>query len=696
MKSKTTTDRKLMDRLRGSESFGKLLGIVTTTFEMNVDFFETDFLPTLLGLGAWDDRNWSSRVALERHLAELEIVTLLQDAGPYQGRPRSLRIETIPVYLPGMPILHSKVLLAVFEHAVRLIVGSANLTEQGYRKNLESVAVLTTTKQEPIKAHLIRAALSEFESYFSRHLSPASSQLIASALNQLESIASEPSNPSDWVVWSGHGDPLWKKFLDKWPTDEKVSKITIVSPFWSEENSRNGPISSFLTELQNRAIIASGAILHLLSNGEKVGETYLPKIPNSIGLLEFRKYDVAAFAWSVNPNVPKNEIDVAGDFEFIRSLHAKIVIIESEKSSLAYFGSANFTRRGWGFLSGTQRPNIEAGVIVRSIPAVTKNLVPKTIGERHELGADKQPKLASPDNEPESNPWPAFILSMLLAPSGDDKEKLLLRVEVDTSAITGNWQVGIGVDSAFDRIELKNESPGILVGELSEDLLRRILQTQEVIVHWWDCVTGRAFPVNVSCDARHSLPISPASGNPQEQHLIAYYQGKVRWEELFPDPDPSPDDPASNALEKIDENRVDTSRIQSYIVREFVEALQGISDDLKMAAQSTKGCMQLALLGGVSPLALAKHVYEASIRGERTPTATGFQLVEILGCLNSARTFPTKEQSSDHWQHLIEKAVTDIRSLLESLNSRFHRELSPEFRKYQRQLTFFHDTKATK
>ena len=58
-----------MDRFRFGGKAGKLVGILGTTYEMQVEFLETDFLPTLFGLGAWDDRNWSSRISLEKKLA---------------------------------------------------------------------------------------------------------------------------------------------------------------------------------------------------------------------------------------------------------------------------------------------------------------------------------------------------------------------------------------------------------------------------------------------------------------------------------------------------------------------------------------------------------------------------------------------------------------------------------------------------
>ena len=109
-----------MDRLTVDPSYGRLLGFLATTYEMQSEFFETDFLPTLLGLGAWDDRSWTSRIALEKHLAELEAATVMQDARPYRGRPRSLHVELTPVLLGVHRALHAKVLIGVYDEAVRL------------------------------------------------------------------------------------------------------------------------------------------------------------------------------------------------------------------------------------------------------------------------------------------------------------------------------------------------------------------------------------------------------------------------------------------------------------------------------------------------------------------------------------------------------------------------------------------------
>src|SRR5438477_348650 len=80
----------------------------------------------------------------------------------------------------------------------------------------------------------------------------------------------------------------------------------------------------------------------------------------------------------------------------------------------------------------------------------------------------------------------------------------------------------------------------------------------------------------------------------------AYYQGRISWEDLFPEPDPPPGTGGATPNAGEFGEGVDTSQIQSYQMREFVEALKGIADDLRAASKSSRPCMRLALLGTVS------------------------------------------------------------------------------------------------
>ncbi|HJN07931.1 MAG TPA: hypothetical protein QF564_04520, partial [Pirellulaceae bacterium] len=295
------------------------------------------------------------------------------------------------------------------------------------------------------------------------------------------------------------------------------------------------------------------------------------------------------------------------------------------------------------------------------------SLVPPTTGEAVPLAGAAAGRLALPDPSPDELPWPAFLREVVLSPSEVDVDVLELVAVVDSEGIKGFWEITYlpsdgQAGQAILRVAAKETSKSSHRLSLDQQSLARILREQEVHIRWWECPEGRSFPINVTAAARTALPISPGTGRPAEQHLIAYYQGRVTWEDLFPDPDGN-NTSSHDGVDDDDPSGVDTSRIQSYIVREFVEALKGINDDLKTAAHSPKACMRLALLGSVSPIALARRVLEAADSDERTPTATGFQLVEILGCLDAARRYDASPLFQDDWLTLVDEAAAKVAAM---------------------------------
>ena len=640
-KLQNTDNRKLMDRLTPEPSLGRLLGILATSYEMQPEFFETDFLPTLLGLGAWDDRNWTSRIALEKHLAELEAAAVLIDARPYRGRPRSLRVEVEPVFLQPGRILHAKVLIAVYEDAVRFTFGSANLTEPGYRRNREIAAALTASAKRPAEARIVRRALQDMRPLLDAWITPIAMQLCELANERLADWVGDEAEAEQWFVWGGGTEPIWQKVIARWPEQDRVERITVVSPFWSEEDE-NGPVKKFVGALRDQRRLAPDVELRLLTEAapDKRG-TYKPKLPESFATFDAGTLGVSAFAFAVDPRVPPEEVGMGDEFTGTRSLHAKIVLVEGADTALAFFGSANFTKRGWGFLQTPERANIEAGLILRrsgNNRTSLQGLIPSTTGEPVPLAGAATGRLAPPEPSPEELAWPGFLREVLLAPSEEDSNQLGLIIVAEPKAVDGPWRIehvpveGEPPQPALWKIDDVDPSSAQYAVALSTPQLERLLRDQEVHVKWWLCEEGRAFPVNVVAAAKTALPISPGTGRPEEQQLIAYYQGRITWEDLFPDPEGENGSHNDGQVED-EPSGVDTSRIQSYIVREFVEALKGITDDLKAAAQSPKACMRLALLGSVSPVALARRVLEAAQTGERTPTASDSSLLRFLAAL---------------------------------------------------------------
>ena len=211
--------RKLMDKLGSPPHFGALLGLFATTYEMQPEFFETDFLPAVLNIGAWDDRSWTSRIEIERKLSLTESATVLMDASRYRNRPRSLRVKILPLSLRNWRAQHSKVLLLVYENAVRLIVGSANLTEPGYRENREVAAVLTATEQKQEQGALVYSALLGLPQVLGPWLSRECTELTKRALEMLEAWGAPRREQSEWFIWGGcssNTEPSEKRYCGRY------------------------------------------------------------------------------------------------------------------------------------------------------------------------------------------------------------------------------------------------------------------------------------------------------------------------------------------------------------------------------------------------------------------------------------------------------------------------------------------------
>ncbi|MBW1706312.1 MAG: hypothetical protein JRJ86_14265 [Deltaproteobacteria bacterium] len=688
--------RKLLDKLNSPPEFGPLMGLLATTFEMQPEFFETDFLPAVLNLGAWDDRSWTSRIEIERKLACMKSATVIMDASRYRNRPRSLRVNIVPVSLGGGRALHSKIVLLVFEKAVRLLVGSANLTHQGYRENREVAVVLTAHSKKRDQAGLILSALSTLPEIFKTCWNSECDQLKDEASDLLSEWIRPNEDENEWFIWGGGGEPIWKSFISRWPESERIKRVTIVSPFWSDDEKHTSLVT-LVKELKGKKILDENFDIRLLTEAAPdTQSSYKPMLPSSFGNFDFRAFGAIVSAQAVDPKVLQEEVGMEG-FVRNRSLHAKVVMFEGEATSLAYMGSGNFTRRGWSFLENPLRGNIEAGVVVRRAEKGRKGLsalIPETCGPVLELIGGVTEELSEPESEPETIPWPGFIKEILLTLSPEDTDRLDLLILVTLEEVKGSWEVYISPEKAGDGEDVVFKSPlndqkREFRVRLGRQQLNRILREQEVIVRWWDSDEGRLYPINVSPEAKHTLPISPGTPNFSEQNLILYYQGRISWEDLFPDPEAERTKEAGSVIVEDDYGRrVDTSGIQSYQVREFVEALKGIIDDLKSASRSTEPAMRLALHGPISPIALARVVTDGALNDQKSSVAAGFQLIEILGCLEVARNYDVSKKCARVWKEFIEEAVESIDLLIEKLHLK-----SPEsfkrrgpFSKYERSI----------
>ncbi len=138
--------RRLIDTyLPPAEGF-VLESFVATTYQVDFEFFEEQLLAAALGVRSPTSRMRAFRSELERRLQTTDASVLYDLRGCERLARLSPRIDLIPIF--GRK-LHSKISLlmwvrrepdgSVRDRLMRLIVGSANLTPQGFRENYECI-----------------------------------------------------------------------------------------------------------------------------------------------------------------------------------------------------------------------------------------------------------------------------------------------------------------------------------------------------------------------------------------------------------------------------------------------------------------------------------------------------------------------------------------------------------------------------
>lgn len=622
--------KKLLDQLGPAPQLGSLRALLATTYNLTASFVDGELLPQVLGAKARLRANRRERIALERQLAELDAAVILMDGRPFEARPRSLRVELHASMQPS--IQHSKVTVLVYDNGVRLTVGSANLSTFGYRKNREIAAILTASPGHGTHKALIQDALRLMPTVLAGWWTPSADTVLALAKESLEQVPDHPEEDQTRFVWSGPGQaPLAKQLRAAWPGGT-IHRITVVSPFWSEDGR---PLPELLSALEG--VIDENTQIRLLSEQHALPDgTDVPLVP--AGLLSL-DVDQDATVQCVAHLATTKETG-RKDAVLTRRLHAKMVLLEGE-TDLLYAGSANFTAPAWGLLPHV---NAEAGLLVRGHGLAA--LVPATVGAPVPLGQREPANHGGRDpNEAATPSWPSFLRGVELTTTNGE---FRLSCRVDQSRVEGDWSVqdllGPGVHSA--------------VVDDATDLLFE----GEVTVLWWG--GKRRFPMNVDQALRNKLPLTADGQPPGEAELLAYYLGRIAYEDTHPDPR----DRVKSEGDERDGNPhgVDTSKIQSYQVREFVEALPGLFQDLERTV-GIPASYRMALTGPVSPVALAKAILQEHRNGTRSDVAAFFELEELREHVFRARALRAPKRHRAYWEASIDAALAEIDTAIRSL-----------------------------
>src|SRR4029078_3107600 len=147
-----------------------------------------------------------------------------------------------------------------------------------------------------------------------------------------------------------------------------------------------------------------------------------------------------------------DEEDVGRSGVFMeRQLHAKAMVLEGPRTTLASVGSANFTVPGWGF-AATELHNIAGGGLFSRRDkqrTALGFLIPPTTGHGVVLDGRNVNIVTSSAAAPElvHRPWPAFLTRAELRPNHIERTNLELVLSVDAAVEADRWSIAFDASS---------------------------------------------------------------------------------------------------------------------------------------------------------------------------------------------------------------------------------------------------------
>lgn len=348
---------RLLDAWTPPPDAGESLGCVATSFTFSSVFFEEECLGRFVRLetNAAED-GAAFLVEREEKFSQLICAAALVDQRHARGL-RSLRWDLLAARLPA-GILHAKISLLLWTNTARLIVASANLSEDGYRRNHEVFGVLDYSPGSSAPLDVLRDVIAFLENA-AGYVDPNAaapdaaiarwqvflSRVRATTREWGASESPRGSSPRIHAILTGPDrGSVFDGVKAAWRESAPPEKVWVVSPFFDPpEAPNNTPAQEIWKHLRQRG---DASVCYVVP-GEEIEGT------DKVRLLA-----PETLRWK-----PSNRPVTVGfeqlEIEPTRPLHAKCLWFEGAEWILYVCGSSNFTSAGLGI--GATR-NLEANL----------------------------------------------------------------------------------------------------------------------------------------------------------------------------------------------------------------------------------------------------------------------------------------------------------------------------------------------
>jgi len=640
------TFAKPLDLWQAPEGAGDPLVCLATSFTFDSTFFETECLGRFLQMDTHPSESESVGYLIERE-EKLAAATVCALVDRRHARDKeSLRWDVLGVLAPSA-IQHSKVSLLAWNNHVRVVIGSGNLTESGYRKNLEVFGTLELSR----RAGGDKSAVIQVIEFLSEVLQLAVGDQTAegpkrragAALTSVRGhIGNWPTGATDKrtaaPVFGLPGRRVLSRLRDLWPSAKPPRAAHVLSPFFDSPPGDQVAVNGFMKLLakKGKRRLDFSVRVDDLPDGRR--RFYAPK-----GMIQSAREtcDVVVHRISHEQN---------GE---LRDLHAKMITLRNDEWQMLLIGSSNFTKAGVGAIEG--HGNCEANLVYRmrvsdSDFTVFANIWPETCVESD---PDSNDIIWDPEREEDEGgvlgpPLPAAFQEAIFVPG----LLPLLRI-VLAPCLPAVWAIRIP-----DGPEVLSASNSTAVGSHEINWTGR---PPFVLRVSWEHAEGEAvasWPVNVSDpaalpppDALRNLSLEElleilASARSLPQAVVEVLRRRTKRTSLDNELDP---------LKRVD--------CQGFLLRRtkrVAVALERLRERLERPAL-TREAFEWRLRGPIGPMTLA----HALIQGAKLPGEAKFCLAELALALS--RVDPQKPALGGLSKGVIDECLATVIHELEVL-----------------------------
>jgi Tyrosyl-DNA phosphodiesterase len=648
---------RLLDLWSPSPDAGSPVGCVATTYTFDPTHFEEQCLGRFLRMES-DPAEGLRAYLIEREekLSEAFVCVLADQRNV--AAQRSLRWHLLSVRLPEPAIQHSKLMILVWERHLRILIGSANLTEPGYRSNLETVVSFDFFPERGPPTQLVSECLDYIEGLAA--FTPGTAERAGPRRELADFLTRTRERIRDWRI-SESSTAVHCELIPLLPTGQNRSvfaqlkgvwqgpapmEATVLSPFFDQSDDG---IDRVYRELASLMTSRGDRQVSFASSGRETPTRIIQiDIPERLVKSPLRHPSMTHSVGYVADRQTILEIDA------LRRLHSKVIILDRDRHSIAMIGSSNFTAAGLGL---TPRHNAELNVAYR-IPASEGEFYRRCEGALPPINwlDDEQPRELIQGSEQSEDVGAALAV----LPSGF--AEALYRPDIDGGSLE-LWFEPDGLPSQF----VIRVPSGLMVLDTDgwrtrfASAHRVTLPLQEPVsgltVQWRDRdgePHSAVWPVNVS-DVSLLIPPAELRNLALEDLILVLTSARPAFRVLIERAEAKKSSrPASVEIDP--HRRVDTSRFLLKRMRLLAKALEGLRLRLERPVCSLEG-WRWRLHGPFGPVALARALKVES--GHEAP----FFVSEIAATLKEIRLVAGPGVTNSALQQELNSAISILRSL---------------------------------